>query len=186
MKRIFFTLASCFLAYQSFILLSNLDQLRFESLLGNIFLAWVLNIFVTGVFAFLVFAWPASRLVPEVYYTIHKPTFFHRFFAGIGGEYFRAFLLKTIWKNKNRQKVFFNGKKEGLLDLDFQSRQSEWGHLLPFVILLVTSILLFIKELYVLGAWVAVFNIIGNFYPVLLQRHHRMRIARLLRMKRVG
>jgi hypothetical protein len=186
MKRILFTIAAGFLAYQSYTFLTHLEELQFESIFGNIFLAWVLNMFITGVFAFLVFAWPASRILPESYYIIQNPNRLNRIFQVTGGELYRKFLLMTLWRNKEQQKRYFNGKKEGLRHLDFQSRQSEWGHMIPFVILLITSILLFKEKIYLLGGWVLIFNVLGNFYPVLLQRHHRMRIQRLLSLKRGG
>ena len=147
-------------------------------------MAWVLNMIITGAFAFMVFAWPAAKLLPDAYYEISNPSSLKSIFKLLGGERFRKFLLLTFWKNKSRQKEYFTGKKSGLLGLDFQSRQSEFGHLLPFVILLITSGLLIWENLYVLAFLTLVFNIAGNFYPILLQRHHRMRISSILQRQK--
>lgn len=54
--------------------------------------------------------------------------------------------------------------------------KSEFGHLIPFLILSIVSIYLLMVGLSKLAVFTLLINVIGNFYPIILQRHHRMRI----------
>jgi hypothetical protein len=179
MKRIFLSFAACFLAYQSIIILVNLDQLRFDSIPGNILLAWVLNMFVTGIFAFLSFAFPVEKTFPAAYFKIYNPSFLKKVYSLLGVEVFRQFLLKTLWRGKQQRKKYFDGSREGLQNFIIQSQQAEWGHLLPFFVLLVYTIGLLGLKIWFLAIMVLFFNVLGNLYPVILQRYHRYRIGLL-------
>jgi hypothetical protein len=84
--------------------------------------------------------------------------------------------LATFWRSKDQRKKYFNGKKNGIPTLIEQSMKSEFGHLLPFIILNIVGIYLIVIKLFALGLFTIFINLIGNMYPVILQRHHRMRI----------
>ncbi|MEZ4981335.1 MAG: hypothetical protein R2769_07060 [Saprospiraceae bacterium] len=51
------------------------------------------------------------------------------------------------------------------------------GHILPFFVLLIYTIGLLNLKIWFLGIMVLIFNILGNLYPVILQRYHRYRIG---------
>ncbi len=57
--------------------------------------------------------------------------------------------------------------------------KSEFGHLLPFVVIVVVSVYLIMIGKSRLGVASMIINLIGNLYPVILQRHHRMRIQNI-------
>ena len=77
------------------------------------------------------------------------------------------------------QKNYFDGTINGLTDFEIKTKKSEFGHLIPFILLTIICIYFVMKKLF-WGAFFAMFiNIIFNFYPVILQRHHRSRTARL-------
>jgi hypothetical protein len=44
-------------------------------------------------------------------------------------------LLATLWKRKKQRKEYFNGTKNGIANMVEQSMKSEFGHLIPFVLL---------------------------------------------------
>lgn len=150
----------------------------------SIFMGWALNMLVTGIFAFLVFAWPSERLFPAAYYHVYQPKRLKQIGKIFRIELFRKFLLTTIWRAKARQKTYFNGRADGLENLDTQSKKSEFGHVIPFVLLLLISIYLLVKGLIIYGVSTFLFNWIGNLYPVILQRNHRMRMAAILARSR--
>ena len=183
-RKIFLTLASGFLAWQSVGLVANIVDVQFRSWWVLIFTAWVINMFVTGVFAFMVFAHPAERLLPEAYYRIRNPDALERIHRGLGVDLFRRFLLATFWRGQGQRERYFNGQRSGLNVLDEQSRKSEFGHAVPFVVLSLVALYLLIEGMPGLALGVVLINVVGNFYPVLLQRHHRMRIDRLQRRVR--
>jgi uncharacterized membrane protein YjgN (DUF898 family) len=85
-----------------------------------------------------------------------------------------------LWcKPKNRKK-YFNGTKQGLRNFVFQTKQSEFGYLVAFIMVIIFSIILLSHKHLQLIVLVTLLNIIANFYPVILQRFHRIRIDKLV------
>jgi len=178
-KRVLFVLMSLFLTAQSYkICMATFDSYD-SAWQWDIAAGFILNLFVTGIFAFAVFSLPVERLLPESYYQIKKPKKLNKFGKNTGIEVFRKFLLATVWRDKEKQKGYFDGTVAGLDVFDVNTKKSEFGHIFPFIIL---SIIVAVLCFY--GKWLMVFstmiiNIIFNFYPVILQRMHRVRTARM-------
>lgn len=63
--------------------------------------------------------------------------------------------------------------------------KSEFGHLIPFIIISFVSSYLILIDLVKLILFTLLINLIGNLYPIILQRHHRMRIQ-ILRKKQLS
>jgi hypothetical protein len=61
----------------------------------------------------------------------------------------------------------------------YQTKQSEFGHLGGFVFTGVLSIPLVVKIDWRATLFITLLNIIGNLYPVIIQRRHRMKIEEL-------
>ncbi|MFT5336962.1 MAG: hypothetical protein ACI9YL_000964, partial [Luteibaculaceae bacterium] len=138
-----------------------------------------LTLFLTGVCAFLGFAFPTSRLLPNSYYQIKSPKSV-LFWMRIGGvEYFKKALLFFFWGRGENRKKFFKGTKSGLVGFVFQTKQSEFGHFASFVLIILVSIPLALDGFYTLVLMMAFFNLIGNVYPIILQRSHRLRLQRV-------
>ena len=72
-KKILLSIASIFLIWQSYKLLTVIHHLEMDSWLLVIFLAWLINMFITGIFAFSGFAFPTHLLSPKFYYKIYQP-----------------------------------------------------------------------------------------------------------------
>jgi hypothetical protein len=181
LKAILLALGGIFLAYQSFGLVNQLFAIKPANLGvgGEIVIALLLNLFVTGTFALPGFAFATSRVLPDGYFTIKNPKRLLRWYKLLGVAHFRQFLLRTFWANPKNQKRYFDGTKAGFANLSFQSKQSEFGHLLPLIIIEIIAVAALIEGyFYVFGVATAL-NIIGNFYPIPLQRMHRYRLARL-------
>ena len=64
------------------------------------------------------------------------------------------------------------------------TRLGEWSHLALFVFGLVTTLYVVVIGWYAWAVWTAATNVIGNLYPVLLQRYTRARLDRLRRLRR--
>lgn len=178
-KKILLSLASAFLMWQSFGLLSHIHEMEVQSWLLAFLIAFIINLYLTGIFAFLGFAFPTQKLLPQAYYTIHKPNTLKTIYEVLKVNLFRQFLLATFWKGKNQRATYFNGTRRGLLNLVEQSMKSEFGHLIPFLIITVIGVYFLIIKLVFLGLFTIFINLIGNMYPIILQRHHRMRIYNL-------
>ncbi|MFB9295038.1 glycosyl-4,4'-diaponeurosporenoate acyltransferase CrtO family protein [Persicitalea jodogahamensis] len=175
-KKVLLSLASIFLIWQSFGLLSVIDTFRTDSLLFTIFMAWVINLFITGIFAFAGFAFPTQKLLPEKYYRIRNPVRLKKVYRALKVSWFRKALLATLWKSRSQRKKYFDGKREGIANLVEQSMKSEFGHLIPFVLITFVSGYLILIHSIELGIFSLLVNLIGNLYPIILQRYHRMRI----------
>jgi hypothetical protein len=175
-KKAFLSIASLFLVWQSYGLLILLDQLDLDAIGVLIFIAWLINLFITGIFAFAGFAWPTQKAMPESYYKVKQPRRFKRLYKLLKVEWFRKALLATLWRSKKQRAKHFDGKRSGIDNLIEQSKKSEFGHLIPFVIVCLVSVYMVVLGQYTLSILTLLINIIGNLYPILLQRHHRMRI----------
>lgn len=178
-KKILLSIASIFLLVQSYSLLTNISKLEIDSWGMEVFLAWIINLFITGIFAFAGFAFPTQKILPNSYYKIHSPEILNNAYKLLGVDLFKKILLSTLWKNKSQRKKYFNGKRKGIVSLAEQSMKSEFGHLIPLIIISLLSIYLIVIGTGRLGAFTLLINLIGNLYPIILQRHHRMRIQRL-------
>ncbi len=181
LKKILFPLISVFLFYRSVDLMNSLIVSDPGSLnmLESTLVAFLLTLFITGVFAFPGFAYPTNILLVSNYYKLKNPDKLIQIYKILGVNYFRIFLLITFWgRNKNRKK-YFNGTRKGLQNFIYQSKQSEFGHFGAFVSILVASAVLLAHGYFILVAMITAINIIGNFYPIILQRFHRLRIDKL-------
>ena len=85
-------------------------------------------------------------------------------------------LLATFWKGQKQRRKYFNGKKNGISNLEEQSMKSEFGHLIPFIIICFLCLYLIVIGQSKLAVFTLLINFVGNLYPIILQRHHRMRI----------
>jgi hypothetical protein len=185
MKKILFPLLSLFLAYQSFTLMKAVFFARPEEFSGLIgfLISLLLNLFVTGVFAFPGFVFYTSKALPDEYYRIKDPKALSAWCRWLGISYFRSFLLFLFWGAEKNRKTFFDGTRAGLKNFEMQTRQSEFGHLASFVLVFLSLLLLLIKG----HIWIVIpgmlVNIIFNFFPILLQRSHRVQLNRVYRLQ---
>ena len=178
-KKILLSIATLFLIWQSYEWLSNIHRLETDSWALLLFIAWVINMFITGIFAFSGFAFPTQKLMPSDYYQIRDPSQLKKIYQTLKVESFRKFLLATFWKNQKQRNRYFDGKKGGMEHLVTETQKAEFGHLIPFVIITLISFYLIVTGMIMLGSFTFAFNWIGNFYPIILQRHHRMRVENI-------
>lgn len=181
LKKAVFTAFSIFLMYRSYELVSVLLK-RDLTQLGvgqEVFFAILLNVFITGVFAFPGFVFPTNKLLPNGFYLIKHPVALTQLYALLKVDWFRKGLLLVFWGKKGNRKRYFNGSRNGIQNFIYQSKQSEFGHLGPFIAISLVSGALLAKGQPVLVVVAMFINTVGNFYPIILQRHHRMRITRI-------
>lgn len=178
-KTLLLSLATIFLIWQSYILLINIHKFDSDSLLLLILIAWILNLFITGIFAFSGFAFPTQKMLPNSYYKIYYPNKLRKLYNVLRVNLFRKILLATLWNNQEQRKKYFNGSKNDISNFVLHSKKSEFGHLISFVIIGFVSSYLVVIGQPKLGICTFIINFIGNFYPVILQRHHRMRIQKI-------
>lgn len=181
LKKISFPFFSLFLFYRSIELMRDLISSKPNeySSIEVLIIAFLLTLFITGIFAFIGFAYPSSRILSDGYYAIKNPNVLTYTSKILGLKYFQFLLLFFFWGRKNNRKKYYNGTKKGLHNFIFQTKQSEFGHLGAFLLVLVLTIYLLVLGYYFLALIITLINILGNAYPVILQRSHRMRIEKI-------
>ncbi len=183
-KKILFPLFSLFLIYRTIDLLRLLilsQKQSYDSF--EIFMySFLLTLFITGIFAFPGFVYPTNKLLPPGYYRLKNPGRLEYFHKLLGVKYYNIFLMIYWGRKKNRRK-YFDGTRKGLSNFIYQSKQSEFGHFISGVTVLIASIILLFYGYHLLVIMVSIINIIGNLYPVILQRYHRIRIENLISNK---
>ena len=180
-KKILFPLFAIFLAFRSYEIIKTFWVFESSGLEFSIkvLLSVLLNLFITGIFAFMGFAYKTNRLLPEDYYRVKNPKLILKLSKLLKLEYFKKFLLIVFWGKRKNRKTYFDGTISGLENFDFQTRQSEFGHLASLIFIQIVVLLMLIKGHYTMVVLTTTINFIANFYPVLLQRNHRIRISRI-------
>lgn len=181
-KKLVYTSLSLLLAYNTYKLVTVFFKLSPEefSLLAIVVSAIAFNLLITGAIAFLGFVYPTSRVLPNSYYQIDNPKILSTLYKWLGVEYFKYFLLVTFYR-KDDNKKYFDGTKSGVLLFDYNTKQSEFGHLLAFALILILSLILLFEGHKFVFFWIQPMNVVLNFYPIVLQRKHRIVIDRLIK-----
>jgi len=143
--------------------------------------SWAATACITGIFAFTGFVFPTHKLFGTRVYKIYNPQLLTFIYKLLGVSLFRKGLLFFFWGAKKNRTKYFNGTKGGMENFIYQSKQSEFGHLGSLLVILPISILFLYRGFVLYALITTVFNIIGNLYPIILQRYHRIRIERILR-----
>ena len=169
-----------FLAWQSVGVFLALLERRPGSLALTVLVAWIFNMFVTGAFALPGFVLPTHRLAPAAYYRVRRPGRLRAVCGALGVGPFRRALLATLWRDPGMQRRFFDGTPAGLKRMEAETRSAEFGHALPFLLITAASVAWAAAGGVRLAVAATAFNVLGNFYPVLLQRLHRARLVRVL------
>jgi hypothetical protein len=139
--------------------------------------AWVLN--------FLLMPW-FTLLVNQ-----RKPTFSARYFLTkpfenegriyryAGVHIYRKLLVWIGWEKIMRQGNTIQANTAALQTLEYNTRVSETGHAIIFLIVLAVTVITF--ENIDQAKWLILTNVLLNVYPVLLQRFNRPRYLRILK-----
>jgi glycosyl-4,4'-diaponeurosporenoate acyltransferase len=180
-KKILFPFFSAFLLYKSYELIKTLMASLPSnfSIIEIIFISFLICLFITGVFAFIGFAYPTNKILSLKYYKLKNPKNLVRIYKILKVDYFNKILLILFWGRRKNRLKYFNGTRSGIDNFIYQSKQSEFGHLGAFVLVLITSIIISLKGHIIMAIIINLINIIGNLYPIILQRHHRVRIDKL-------
>lgn len=168
-----------FLIWQSIQLASKIIVIDYSGSFQSLIIdAILLNIFITGIFT-IVYSFSIYKILPKSYYEIKNVRQLNYLNKLFKIELFRSFLRLTIWTKKNNKNYFFNGTRKGFPEFEENTKKSEFGHFLPFIIILLIVIYMAIYNAWEKALLILVFDFIFNFYPFILQRFIRMRLARV-------
>jgi len=74
------------------------------------------------------------------YYTVKNPKLLKRISGILGLDFFHKVMMATVWRSKSMRKGFFNGRRDDLVDMEVKTRKSEFGHLIPFILIMILGI----------------------------------------------
>lgn len=105
-----------------------------------------------------------------------------KIYKWIGVHGFRKLLVWVGWEKLNKASNPVKKSLEALKQLEHGTRQSEFGHLIIFFIVL--PIALFVGAYYGFrqSLWLHLLNILLNLYPMAVQRYNRPRLQRAIRL----
>lgn len=183
LKKILFPLFSIFLGYQTFDVMRYLltaDSVSFSTIEALI-TSFIISLFTTGIFAFVGFVYRTHKLLPKAYYQTKNASVLNRTYNALGVKYFRILLMFAFWGTRKNRAKYFNGKRSGFSNFIYQTKQSEFGHFGALLLITALSITLLSYGYIKLFAFTTIINVIGNFYPIILQRKHRLRIQEIIK-----
>jgi hypothetical protein len=96
---------------------------------------------------------------------------------------FRKILIWVGWEKLNKASNPVKPNLETLKHLEYTTRQSEFGHLIIFFIVLLVNVFVAIYYGAAKSLFLFALNIILNFYPIILQRYNRPRLLRAIRIR---
>ena len=99
-------------------------------------------------------------------------------------NFFRKLLVWIGWEKLNRKSIPIERSTKSLLDLHYQTKKSELGHIIILLIVLGVNVFVAFKFGVLKSLWLLVLNVILNLYPIFLQRYNRPRIERAVNLSK--
>ncbi|MBR7799326.1 hypothetical protein [Undibacterium fentianense] len=174
MKKHFFALLIWFATIVSSLLLVKI--MRVESLA----FAWGLNFLL--MFWISIYVETQTKELNAPYYNAQDWERNGRIYENFGIHLFRQLLVIIGWEKLNKKSNPVEKNAQALAHNLLRTKKAELGHLIIFLLVLGVSIVVAWNHGLRAALWLMIFNIVLNFYPVILQRYNRPRIERALRL----
>jgi hypothetical protein len=71
-KKILLPFASVFLIWQTHDMLKDIEKMRGESIVNLLFIGWLISLYITGIFAFIGFAYSTQKILHDAWLRKHK------------------------------------------------------------------------------------------------------------------
>ena len=142
--------------------------------------AWVLNFMLMMVI--LQFTQTFKPRLTSAYYRSKKWENEGKIYKWFGVDGFRKILVWVGWEKLNKPPNPVKKNLDGLKHLEYGTRQSEFGHLIIFFIVLAIALFVGVQHGFRQSLWLHLLNIALNVYPIILQRYNRPRLQKLIGM----
>ncbi|SHN09247.1 hypothetical protein SAMN04488057_106177 [Cyclobacterium lianum] len=140
--------------------------------------AWVLNfLLMTGVLAFTETFQPKLNMT---WFDSKKWEADGKIYKRFGVDLFRKLLVWVKWEKLTKAANPIKKDRETLTKLAYKTRQSEFGHAIIFIIVLIFGIVVAFSYGFRQSVWLLLLNILLNLYPIALQRYNRPRLRGIL------
>lgn len=104
-----------------------------------------------------------------------------KIYRNIGVNGFRKLLVLIGWEKLHKANNPVKRTLEILKNLEYNTRQSELGHLIIFLIVLAVNLYVGINYGFGCSIWLLVLNILLNAYPMGVQRYNRPRLRKIIK-----
>lgn len=104
-----------------------------------------------------------------------------KIYQWIGVHGFRKLLVWVGWEKLNKASNPVKKSLAALKQLEHATRQSEFGHLIIFFVVLAVGLFVGVYYGFRQSLWLHLLNIVLNVYPMAVQRYNRPRLQRAIR-----
>lgn len=140
--------------------------------------AWVLNFMLMMIVLYINQTFKPK--LKSTYYNSKKWEDSGKIYKWFGVDEFRKVLVWVGWEKLNKGSNPVKKNLDALKHLEYNTRQSEFGHLIIFFIVLLPSLFVGFHYGFMQSLWLIILNIILNAYPIVVQRYNRPRLQKLL------
>lgn len=144
--------------------------------------AWILNFLLMG--CVLWFTQTLKSPLSGPYYHEKAWERSGKIYEYLGINFFRKVLVWVGWEKLNKKSNPIGKNPQTLQQLHYNTKQSELGHLIIFIIVLGFNVFVAIEYGFNKSIWLLALNIMLNLYPILLQRYNRPRIERAIKLSK--
>jgi hypothetical protein len=150
--------------------------------LDSFIFAWILNFML--MISLLSFTQTLKPKLTSSYFNTKKWEKGGNIYQFLGVNFFRKLLVWIGWEKLNKKVNPVIKNLNALKHLEYGTRQSEFGHLIIFFIVLPINLYVIVSYGFVNSLWLLILNLILNFYPIIVQRYNRPRLKRAIRVFR--
>lgn len=144
--------------------------------------AWTLNFML--MMAVLSFTQTFQPRLTSTYYHAKRWEAEGKIYQWVGVNGFRKILVWVGWEKLNKASKPVKKNLNALKQLEYGTRQSEFGHLIIFFIVLAVALFVGVHHGLRQSLWLHLLNIVLNAYPIVVQRYNRPRLQKAIkRMK---
>lgn len=140
--------------------------------------AWVLNFMLMSAVSYMIQALKPKLM--STYYLSKKWEDKGKIYKLLGVDVFRKFLVWVGWEKLSKASHPVKSNLDTLKRLEHRTRQSEFGHLIIFFIVLIFNFVVAFNYGIVQSLWLFFLNIVLNVYPIGLQRYNRPRLRNII------
>lgn len=146
--------------------------------LDSFVFAWILNFML--MMSLLSLTQTLKFKFTSKYYKIKEWEKDGELYHFLGINIFRKILVFIGWEKINKKANPVTKSLNSLLLLEYGTKQSEFGHLVIFFIVMGINIFVAIKFGFFQSIWLLILNVLLNFYPIILQRFNRPRFKKTI------
>ena len=140
--------------------------------------AWVLNFML--MMCVLYINQTFKPRLESAYYNSKKWENDGKIYKYFGVDGFRKILVWVGWEKLNKASNPVKKNLDALKHLEYNTRQSEFGHLIIFFIILPPALYIAFYFGFKQSLWLFILNVILNAYPIVVQRYNRPRLKKAI------